>query len=186
MKIKFTLILSTLLFITVSIVFIAKSQRNEIIENRTSILSLLRIEQFDLKPLSSQYSKNSILLDERDFITKFGNPISIMNEFDEMLQSNLKHLKYNGADVWFQNNELFRIIFTNNNYCFAMSNEKIIKVGDSIDLVAELFPVAWKDQKNPQGQVFLNLSYNNVELDMSLNFGYDINTKTIKSISVSE
>lgn len=77
MKIK--LILSTLLFITVSIVSIAKSQRNEIIENRTSILSLLRIEQFDLKPLSSQYSKNSILLDERDFITKFGNPISIMN-----------------------------------------------------------------------------------------------------------
>jgi hypothetical protein len=67
-----------------------------------------------------------------------------------------------------------------------MSNDKKIKVGDSIDLVAELFPVAWKDQKNPQGQVFLNLSYNNVELDMSLNFGYDINTKTIKSISVSE
>ena len=46
MKIK--LILSALLFITVSIVFIAKSQRNEIIENRTSILSLLRIEQIDL------------------------------------------------------------------------------------------------------------------------------------------
>ena len=184
MKIK--LILSALLFITVSIVFIAKSQRNEIIENRTSILSLLRIEQFDLKPLSSQYSKNSILLDERDIITKFGNPINIMNEFDEMLQSNLKHLKYNGADVWFLNNELFRIIFTNNNYCFAMSNDKVIKVGDSIDLVAELFPVAWKDQENPQGQVFLNLSYNNVELDMSLNFEYDINSKTIKSISVSE
>ena len=55
-----------------------------------------------------------------------------------------------------------------------MSNDKIIKVGDSIDLVAELFPVAWKDQENPQGQVFLNLSYNNVELDMSLNFEYDI------------
>ena len=184
MKIK--LLLSALLFITVSIVFIAKSQRNEIIENRNSIPSLLRIEQFDLKPLSSQSSKNSILLDERDFIIKFGNPISIMNEFDEMLQSNLKHLKYNGADVWFLNNELFRIIFTNNHYCFAMSCDKVIKVRDSIDLVAELFPVAWKDQENPQGQVFLNLSYNNVELDLSLNFEYDINSKKIKSISVSE
>lgn len=165
----------TVLVIT-SIAFFAKSQTSGTID-------FLTISQFDLTRTGTSPSTNTILLGESDFLQKFGSAATTSTEYAEEDDSNMTHYNYNGADVWYENDELIAINITSPNFAFEMTNGTVIKVGDNIASVGNLFPTSWSN-KQFTNQVFVGLNDQIGVVDANLVFEYDTNTNLITEITV--
>lgn len=167
--------------ILLTISFIVKSQSISSQDNLN--LDYIWLNQFDIKPRSSQNLSNSILMNESDFLLKFGLIQNANPDYSEELDSNMNHYFSNGFDVWFLDNILQAMEVTSNSYIFQMTNGTIISVGDNINTVATQFPVSWVN-KDDSGKIFVCLKNNNIDIDMNLTFQYNINTNLITKISV--
>jgi hypothetical protein len=175
MKKKILIGFITLLVIT-SVAFLAKSQTNATID-------FLTINQFDLNRTGTSLSTNTILLSESDFLQKFGTAVTSTTEYSEENELNMTHYSYTGADVWYANDELQAINITSSNFAFQMSNGTVIKVGDNIASVSNIFPSSWSN-KQFTNQVFVGLRDQIGVVDSNLVFQFDTNTNLITEITV--
>jgi hypothetical protein len=147
-------------------------------------IDIININDFDMCLTTSSYSSlSTILLGESDFLSRFGTPISNSNEYSDEDEAYMKHIVYNGAEIWYMNNHLETLIFTNSNYKFITSNGDSIQVGDNISVVSSMFPNSWNDKITPN-QVFVQLQNSTNIVDMTLLFEFDPNTNLITSISL--
>lgn len=179
----------TIIIITgVAIYFFAKS-RDTVSPDTNSLTKgfgdELFINQFDFTPTGAPAGSNNILLNASDFLQRFGRPDSSSTEYAEMDETNTTHYFYNGADVWYLNDQLSAIELSSAKYCFQLSNGTVIKVGDNINVLARLFPKAWADRPAP-GRLFIGLKTQTGPVDTVLLFEFDPNTNLILKISLQD
>lgn len=178
-KIIFCSIL-TYAFITFS--FTSKCQVKDTIINSDT----LNLVHFDLCPNDYNYwALNTALLNRSSFLLKFGNPIKKSIRYSKIKKANLYHFVYKGAEVWYKNDTLESIIFTNSNYKFVLSNGNTIKVGDSISSLQKLFQHSWKERESYlKNQVYVGLLNSSGPIDAGLVFEFNPSTGLVKTIAL--
>jgi hypothetical protein len=146
----------------------------------------LRTDRFDLTLSSVPPSNKNILsLNEASFRKRFGKPKHAANEFSEVDDKNIKHLRYDGMDVWFLDNQLNAIDINSSKYAFKLMSGPVIRVGDQIGIVRRLLQRVGEDRP-AEGKFFVGLSTRDYAFDMNLLFEYDRESGVIRGISVQD
>jgi hypothetical protein len=154
--------------------------------NASDSINDLYIHRFDLTINGKAASPvNTILLDAKDFLRKFGTPAKVSIEYSEVDEDSMTHYTYNGMEAWYMKDELQAIEITSPGYCFQLRNGGSIKVGNNIGSVARMFPESWTN-KQFAGQVFVSLRNKTGPVDANLLFEYDVKTNLITGIFVQQ
>lgn len=146
----------------------------------------LRTDRFDLTFSNVPPStKNTLSLNEASFRKKFGKPKHAAIEFSEVDDKNIRHLRYDGMDVWFLDNQLNAIDINSSKYAFKLTSGTVISVGDKIGTVRRLLQRVGEDRP-AEGKFFVGLSTRDYAFDMNLLFEYDRGSGVIRGISVQD
>lgn len=145
-------------------------------------INIIDINSFDINKLSTLPSlKNTLLLNQNEFLKKFGKPQKKLVEYSEMDDANMDCHVYQGMKVWFLNQNLESIELTSSSYHLIFFNKKSIKVGDNIETIVRTYPKSWRSKRD--NQVFVGLKNKQVDIDINLLFEFDLTTRKITGIS---
>lgn len=148
-----------------------------------TIPNTLRTDRFDLTLSSVPPStKNTLSLTEASFRKKFGKPQHAAIEYSEVDDKNIKHLRYDGMEVWFLEDHLDAIDITSAKYAFKLLSGGVVRVGDKIGIVRRLLLRVGEDTPS-EGKMFVGLSTRDYAFDMNLLFEYDESSGVIRGIS---
>ena len=141
-------------------------------------INIIDIYSFDISKTGAFPSfKNTLLLNQNEFVKKFGKPQKKLVEYSELDDANMDCYVYQGMKAWFMNKSLESIALTSSNYCLNFFNNKTIKVGDNIDAIVKAYPKSWQSKRD--NQVFVGLKNNQITIDINLIFEYDSTTRKI-------
>ena len=144
-------------------------------------INIIDINSFDISKTGTFPSfKNTLLLNQNEFVKKFGKPQKKLVEYSELDDANMDCYVYQGMKAWFMNKSLESIELTSSNYCLNFFNNKTIKVGDNIDAIVKAYPKSWQSKRD--NQVFVGLKNNQITIDINLIFEYDSTTRKITEI----
>ena len=144
-------------------------------------INIIDIYSFDISKTGAFPSfKNTLLLNQNEFVKKFGKPQNKLVEYSELDNANMDCYVYQGMKAWFMNKSLESIELTSSNYCLNFFNNKTIKVGDNIDAIVKTYPKSWQSKRD--NQVFVGLKNNQITIDINLIFEYDSTTRKITEI----
>lgn len=144
-------------------------------------INIIDINSFDISKTGAFPSfKNTLLLNQNEFVKKFGKPQKKLVEYSELDDANMDCYVYQGMKAWFMNKSLESIELTSSNYCLNFFNNKTIKVGDNIDAIVKTYPKSWQSKRD--NQVFVGLKNNQITIDINLIFEYDSTTRKITEI----
>ncbi|PJE46088.1 MAG: hypothetical protein CUR34_11450 [Sediminibacterium sp.] len=144
-------------------------------------INIIDINSFDISKTGTFPSfKNTLLLNQNEFVKKFGKPQKKLVEYSELDDANMDCYVYQGMKAWFMNKSLESIALTSSNYCLNFFNNKTIKVGDNIDAIVKAYPKSWQSKRD--NQVFVGLKNNQITIDINLIFEYDSTTRKITEI----
>ncbi len=145
-------------------------------------INIIDINSFDINLLNTLPSlKNTLLLNQNEFVKKFGKPQKKLVEYSELDDANMDCYVYKGMKVWFLNQNLESIELTTSIYYLIFFNKKSIKVGDNIETLVRTYPKSWQSKRD--NQVFVGLKNNQVNIDINLLFEFDLTTRKITEIS---
>lgn len=176
-------LLSSALFLTTASIISSRLVPILGISNQFSNMevNLININSFDISKTGAFPSfKNTLLLNQNEFVKKFGKPQNKLVEYSELDNANMDCYVYQGMKAWFMNKSLEAIALTSSNYCLNFFNNKTIKVGDNIDAIVKTYPKSWQSKRD--NQVFIGLKNNQITIDINLIFEYDSTTRKITEI----
>jgi hypothetical protein len=144
-------------------------------------VDLINITSFDISKTGALPSlKNTLLLNQNEFVKKFGKPQKKLVEYSELDDANMDCYIYKGMKVWFLNQSLESLELTSSNFCLNFLNKKKIIVSENIETIVRTYPKSW--QKKRDNQVFIGLKNNQITIDINLIFEYDSTTRKITEI----
>ena len=144
-------------------------------------INIIDINSFDISKTGAFPSfKNTLLLNQKEFLKKFGKPPKKLVEYSEMDDANMDCYVYQGMKAWFMNKSLESLELTSSSYHLIFFNKKSIKVGDNIETIVRTYPKSWKSKRD--NQVFVGLKNNQITIDINLIFEYDSTTRKITEI----
>jgi hypothetical protein len=144
-------------------------------------INIIDITSFDISKTGALPSlKNTLLLNQNEFVKKFGKPQKKLVEYSELDDANMDCYIYKGMKVWFLNQSLESLELTSSNFCLNFLNKKKIMVGENIETIVRTYPKSW--QKKRDNQVFVGLKNNQLIIDINLLFEYDSTTRKITGI----
>jgi hypothetical protein len=144
--------------------------------------NIIDINSFDITLLNTLPSlKNTLLLNQNEFVKKFGKPQKKLVEYSELDDANMDCYIYQGMKAWFMYKSLESIKLSSSNYCLNFFNKKAIKVGDNIEAIVKTYPKSWQSKRD--NQVFVGLKNKQVDIDINLLFEFDLTTRKITGIS---
>lgn len=145
-------------------------------------INIIDINSFDINISGTlPFLKNTLLLNQKEFLKKFGKPPKKLVEYSEMDDANMDCYVYQGMKAWFMNKSLESLELTSSNYCLIFFNNKTIKVGDNVDAIVKTYPKSWQSKRD--NQVFVGLKNKQVDIDINLLFEFDLTTRKITEIS---
>lgn len=171
-----------------SIIFFAAVIAISLIAKSQSVGSLdtISLGDFDMSPIGiGNLSYNTALQSEADFQSRFGVPGISSVDYSELEENNMNHYIYSGAEAWYMNDGLQALVFTSPNYQFTMTNGNIVKVGDNISAIANMFPSSWAG-RTTINRLFVGLKNSNGPVDMTILFEFDLKTNLITLISIQQ
>ncbi|WP_439505308.1 hypothetical protein [Sediminibacterium sp.] len=144
-------------------------------------INIIDINSFDINISGTlPFLKNTLLLNQKEFLKKFGKPPKKLVEYSEMDDANMDCYVYQGMKAWFMNKSLESLELTSSSYHLIFFNKKSIKVGDNIETIVRTYPKSWKSKRD--NQVFVGLKNNQITIDINLIFEYDSTTRKITEI----
>jgi len=144
-------------------------------------INIIDINSFDISKTGAFPSfKNTLLLNQKEFLKKFGKPPKKLVEYSEMDDANMDCYVYQGMKAWFMNKSLESLELTSSSYHLIFFNKKSIKVGVNIETIVRTYPKSWKSKRD--NQVFVGLKNNQITIDINLIFEYDSTTRKITEI----
>ena len=149
--------------------------------DRNNDIKIIDINSIDISKTGAFPSfKNTLLLNQKEFLKKFGKPPKKLVEYSEMDDANMDCYVYQGMKAWFMNKSLESLELTSSSYHLIFFNKKSIKVGDNIETIVRTYPKSWKSKRD--NQVFVGLKNNQITIDINLIFEYDSTTRKIAEI----
>lgn len=144
-------------------------------------INIIDINSFDISRSGTLPSlKNTLLLNQNEFVKKIGKPQKKLVEYSELDDANMDCYVYKGMKVWFLNQNLESIELTSSSYYLIFFNKKSIKVGDNIETIGRTYPKSWRNKRD--NQVLVGLKNKQVAIDINLLFEFDLTTRKITRI----
>jgi len=144
-------LLSSALFLTTASIISSRLVPILGISNQFSNMEvdLINITSFDISKTGALPSlKNTLLLNQNEFVKKFGKPQKKLVEYSELDDANMDCYIYKGMKVWFLNQSLESLELTSSNFCLNFLNKKKIMVGENIETIVRTYPKSWQSKQS--------------------------------------